>query len=185
MATTEYLLTSEDFIKEVTNISDNLSGKYLQGAIREAQEVVLRGIIGSCLLDHCKQLMAAKQLAGDYKELVDRCQYFLAYTVLADIAMKTSYKLTNFGLAKSRDENLDVATMDEIVANTGYYQAKADARCYELQTWLLQNKELFPELDDCACSRMHANLTSAASCGIYLGGARGKARRSTCKCTKR
>ena len=165
MATTEYLLTSEDFIKEVTNISDNLSGKYLQGAIREAQEVVLRGIIGSCLLDHC--------------------QYFLAYTVLADLPMKASYKVTNFGLAKSRDENLDVATMDEIAANTGYYQAKADARCYELQTWLLQNKDLFPELNECACSRMHANLTSAASCGIYLGGARGKARRSTCKCTKR
>lgn len=185
MATTEYLLTSEDFIKEVTNISDNLSGKYLQGAIREAQEVVLRGIIGSCLLDHCKQLFASEQLEGYYKELVDRCQYFLAYTVLADLPMKASYKVTNFGLAKSNDENLSVATMDEIVANQGYYQAKADARCYELQTWLLQNKGLFPELDDCACSRMHANLTSAASCGIYLGGARGKARRSTCKCSKK
>ena len=40
MARTEYLLTSEDFIKSCTNISDNLSGKYLQGAIRDYTKVI-------------------------------------------------------------------------------------------------------------------------------------------------
>lgn len=171
---TEYLLTSEDFIKSHTNISDNLSGKYLQSAIHEAQEVVLRGIIGGCLLDKCKQLIAAGELEGDYKDLVDRCQYFLTWTVASDLGMRASYKITNFGLAKSNDENLSVATPDEIAANQGYYQAKADAQCYALQTWLLENRALFPELRACDCNRMRANLTSAASCGIYLGGARGK-----------
>ena len=175
---TEYLLTSEDFIKSCTNISDNLSGKYLQSSIREAQEVVLRGILGDCLLDHCKQLMAAGELEGDYADLVDRCQYFLAWTVASDLGMRSSYKLTNFGLAKSNDENLSVATLDEIAANRGYYLAKADAQCYALQTWLLENRSLFPELRDCDCNRMRANLTSAASCGIYLGGARGKSNRN-------
>lgn len=178
---TEYLLTSEDFIKSCTNISDNLSGKYLQSAIHEAQEVVLRGILGSCLLDHCKQLMAEGGGIIDdpnYAGLVDRCQYFLAWTVASDLGMRSSYKLTNFGLAKSNDENLSVATLEEIAANRGYYLAKADAQCYALQTWLLENRSLFPELRDCDCSRMRANLTSAASCGIYLGGARGKSTRN-------
>ena len=173
----EYLLTSEAFIKSCTNVSDNLSGKYLQGAIREAQEVDLRGILGGCLLDRCKMLMAeggGTIQEPDYKELVDRCQYFLAYTAIADVAMKSSYKVTNFGLAKSNDDNLTVASMDEIVANQGYYQAKADARCYELQTWLLENRALFPELGECDCNRLKANLTSAATCGIYLGGGRGR-----------
>lgn len=173
----EYLLTSEDFIKSCTNVSDNLSGKYLQGAIREAQEIQLREILGGCLLDRCKQLMAAgggRILEPDYKDLVDRCQYFLAYTAIADVLMKSSYKVTNFGLAKSNDENLAVASMDEIAANRGYYLAKADARCYELQTWLLENRALFPELSECDCNRLKSNLTSAATCGIYLGGGRGK-----------
>lgn len=171
---TEYLLTSEDFIKSVTNISDNLSGKYLQGAIREAQETALRDVLGSCLLDALKGRMAAKTLTGWYKELVDRCQYFLAYTAIADVVWKATYKVTNFGAAKSSDENLSVATMDEVAANQGYYQAKADAECYRLQTWLLQNRSEFPELDACACERIKSNLTSAATCGIWLGGARGK-----------
>ena len=171
---TEYLLTSEDFIKSVTNISDNLSGKYLQGAIREAQETALRDVLGSCLLDALKARMAARTLTGWYKELVDRCQYFLAYTAIADVTMKATFKVTNFGLSKSADENLQVATMDEVAANQGYYLAKADAECLRLQTWILQNRTEFPELDACSCERMSANLKSAATCGIWLGGARGK-----------
>lgn len=170
----EYLLTSEDFIKSCTNISDNLSGKYLQGAIRAAQEVELRGILGSCLLDAIKGRMAEQEMDGIYAEIVDRCQYFLAYTAIVDVIMKASYKISNFGLNKSNDENLQVASMDEIVANQGYYQAKADAECYRLQTFLLENRCAIPELSPCECERIKSNLTSAASCGVWLGGARGK-----------
>lgn len=177
MARKEILLTSEDFVKSCTNISENLSGKYLKGALYEAQETALREILGSCLLDRCKSLLAAGNGTmedGIYKELVDRCQYFLAYTAIADVCMKATYKVTNFGLAKSADENLSVATMDEIAANQGYYQAKADAQCYALQTWLLENRADLPELGSCECNKIRANLYSAASCGIWLGGPRGK-----------
>lgn len=170
----EYLLTSEDFVKSVTNVSDNLSGKYLQSSIREAQNVALRGIIGSCLLDRLTSLGLAGQLAGWYKDLVDHCQYFLAYTAIAEVVVKASYKVTNFGLAKSADENLSVATQDEIAAQQGYYLSKADSACIGLQKWLLENKEHFPELDACACERIGANLYSAATSGVWLGGARGK-----------
>jgi len=183
MAAKKYLLTSEDFVKSCTNASDNLSGKYLQSAIVEAQDVALRGIIGGPLLAKLEQLRKDEALAGDYKELVDRCQYFLAYTALADVVYK-SYKLTNFGVAKSSDENLQVATPDELAAVKGYYQAKADARCYDLQTWLLANRASFPELTEACCQRMRSNLYSAASCGIFLGGARGKMS-SPAKCTRR
>lgn len=178
---TKYLLTSEDFVKSQTNVSDNLSGKYLLGAIREAQDVALRGIIGSCLLETLEEQVEEGTLAGDYKELVDRAQYFLAYTALANVAMTCSYKLTNFGVAKSNDENLTVATMDEIIAQQGFYQAKADARCYELQTWIIENRDSFAELDDCTCNRMRAHLYASATSNVWLGGVRGKSVRPSCK----
>ena len=85
----EYLLTSEDIIKSCTNISDNLSGKYLQGAIREAQETALRDVLGSCLLDALKARLAEGHGTlpdGWYKELADRCQYFLAFFVSSRIS---------------------------------------------------------------------------------------------------
>ena len=183
----DFLLVSETFVKSVSSISDNVAGKYIQPSIREAQEVSLKSIIGSNLLNYIKGLGLAKTLEepenAPYKELVDRAQYFLAYTAIVEITNKVSYKIGNFGVTKSTDENLQVATQDEIAKMQYYYQSKADFCALELQQWILDNRTLFPELDDCACRKIHSNLHSAASCGLWLGGARGKM--SNPKCCKR
>lgn len=178
MATKEYLLVSETFVKSVTSISDNVSGKYIQSSIREAQEIALKSILGTCLLDKLKELGLAKELDDSaniaYKDLVDKCQYFLAYTAIVELTNKVSYKIGNFGVAKSNDENLQVVTQDEIAKMQYYYQSKADFCALELQNWLLENRTAFPELTDCICKKIHSNLYSAASCGLWLGGPRGK-----------
>lgn len=181
----EYLLTSETFVKQVSSISDNIAGKYILPSIREAQEVALKSILGSCLLNALKDMGSAGTLADQYKDLVDRCQYFLAYTAIVEITNKVSYKIGNFGVTKSNDENLSVVTQDEIGKMQYYYQSKADFCALELQQWLLENRAFFPELTECACSKINSNLYSAASCGLWLGGARGKGPRSRCKCSKK
>lgn len=170
------LLTSEEFIKSVTSISDNVAGKYLQSSIREAQEEGLRGILGAALIQRLEEMVSDGSIAQEttYKELLDRSQYYLAYRSIVELIRKVSFKVTNFGLAKSSDENLQLASFDEIVKQEAYYQGKADACCYELQTFLLQNRSSYPELTENDCCRLSANLRSAASCGVFLGGARGK-----------
>lgn len=173
---TEILLTSESFVRSVTNVSDNLAGKYILPSIREAQEQGLKSILGDCLLSKVKQLISNNALDGKYKELVDHCQYYLAYAAIVEVTNKVSFKIGNFGVAKSQDENLQVASYDEIVKMQYYYQTKVDAYCLELQTWILNNKGSFPELNECHCRKLSSNLYSAASCGIFLGGARGKRR---------
>ena len=173
----EILLTSEAFVKSVTNVSDNLAGKYILPSIREAQEQGLKSILGDCLLSKVKHLFNTDSLEGIYKELVDHCQYYLAYAAIVEVTNKVSFKIGNFGVAKSTDENLQVASYDEIVKMQYYYQTKVDAYCLELQQWLLQNKGEIPELTECHCRKLSSNLHSAASCGVYLGGARGKNRR--------
>ena len=173
----EILLTSEQFVKSVTNVSDNLAGKYILPSIREAQEQGLKSILGDCLLSKVKHLFDTNSLVGIYKEVVDHSQYYLAYSAIVEVTNKVSFKIGNFGVAKSQDENLQVASYDEIVKMQYYYQTKVDAYCLELQQWLLQNRESIPELTECHCRRLSSNLQSAASCGIYLGGARGKKRR--------
>ena len=173
----EILLTSETFVKSVTNVSDNIAGKYILPSIREAQEQGLKSILGDCLLSKVKHLFNTDSLEGIYKELVDHCQYYLAYAAIVEVTNKVSFKIGNFGVAKSTGENLQVASYDEIVKMQYYYQTKVDAYCLELQQWLLQNRESIPELTDCHCRKLSSNLHSAASCGIFLGGARGKKRR--------
>ena len=184
----DFLLTSEAFVKSVSSISDNVSGKYIQSSIREAQEIGLKSIIGSNLLNYIKSLgKDGIKLPGNeaYDELVDRAQYFLAYTAICELLPKVSYKVGNFGVSKSTDENLQVATQDEIAKMQYYYQSKADFCALELQQWILDNRGLFPELDDCSCRKIESNLYSAASCGLWLGGPRGKVSRRTKCCTKK
>lgn len=174
----EVLLSSEAFIKSVTNISDNLAGKFILPSLREAQEQGLRGILGDCLLAKLKQIVGERHVDEQgneaYKALLDHCQYYLAYSTIVEVANKVTYKVGNFGVAKTSDENLQPVGPEELGQQMDYYQAKADACCYDLQNWLLEHHSAFPELDACACSKIRANLKSAASCGIWLGGPRGK-----------
>ena len=174
----EILLSSEAFVKSVTSASDNLSGKYILPALREAQEIGLRGILGDNLLAKLKTLVKEGTLetesGGVYKTLVDHCQYYLAYVTIVEVTNKVSYKIGNFGVTKTQDENFQVATQDEIGKAQYYYQSKADACCLDLQNFLLENRADYPELTDCACHKIESNLRSVATCGIFLGGARGK-----------
>lgn len=181
MATIQ-LLCSEKFIKENSSISDNIGGKYILAALRDAQEIRLKGIVGECLLNTLKQMQADGVFREEpipvdalpYKELVDQCQFFLLHATEVDLLFRVSYKVSNFGVAKSSDENLQVASSGEIERQQVFYQSKADAEAAQIQEFLLQNRSSFPELKACDCARIQANLRTAASCGIVLGGARGK-----------
>ena len=176
----EIILTSEKFVKSVTSVSDNIAGKYILPSLREAQEQGLKGILGDALLAKLKGLVANKEIDMEsnaaYKILLDRCQYYLAYAAIVEVTNKVSYKIGNFGVAKSSDENLQVASQDEIGKMQYYYQSKADAHCLDLQNFLLQNRSDYPELTENCCHNIESNLHSAASCGIFLGGARAKRR---------
>ena len=176
----EIILTSEKFVKSVTSVSDNIAGKYILPSLREAQEQGLKGILGDALLAKLKGLVANKEIDLEsnvaYKILLDRCQYYLAYAAIVEVTNKVSYKIGNFGVAKSSDENLQVASQDEIGKMQYYYQSKADAHCLDLQNFLLQNRSDYPELTENCCHTIESNLHSAASCGIFLGGSRGRRR---------
>ena len=176
----EIILTSEKFVKSVTSVSDNIAGKYILPSLREAQEQGLKGILGDALLAKLKSLVANKEIDLEsnlaYKILLDRCQYYLAYAAIVEVTNKVSYKIGNFGVAKSSDENLQVASQDEIGKMQYYYQSKADAHCLDLQNFLLQNRSDYPELTENCCHTIESNLHSAASCGIFLGGSRGRRR---------
>lgn len=170
---TETLLTSETFVKGVLAISDNIDGKYMLPAIREAQEVELRKIWGADLLEKVKTLVkngTISQVANaTYKSLVDLpfTQYFLAYTAGCKVQPKVAFKIGNFGVTKTTDEHLQSVSMQELSFTMKEYQNNADDNCKNMQEWMRKNCQGLPELGG-------SELFSAASTGIWLGGKRGK-----------
>ena len=174
----EVLLTSESFVKIVTSISDNVFGNYLLPSIREAQETSLRGVLGDSLTDRLKEVVSNPETSEKkYLDLIDKLQYFLAYSTIVKLIPKVQFKIGNAGVVKTTDENIQTATSSEIEKTIFDYQSQADSECRKLQRWLLNNYSDYPELSENDCRSIKANLTSAASCGLWLGGARGKRRK--------
>lgn len=175
---TDYLLTSEAFVKDKTPIFDNINGKYILSAIREAQEGRLQSVIGTALLEKLKALCKAGEIEtyadGAYYTLIQKCQMATAYQAIAELAHITSYKITNKGVVKTSDDRVENATESEIIRTAKYYQSKADRYVGDLQRYLLANRNKYPELNDADCANIRANLHSSATCGLWLGGYRGK-----------
>ena len=146
----EVLLTSETFIKEVSSISDNVAGKYIRPSIREAQDVQFRGIVGDTLLAKLKALVADDLIDADgneaYKELLDRAQYYIAYTAIVTLCVKVTFKIANAGVVRTPDENVQVADSPDMDKVREYNQAKPDSCCLDLQNFILNNWRNFPEL---------------------------------------
>lgn len=172
------LLVSANFIKNVSNISDNISGKLIEPAIYEAQNEGLRGVLGDALVNRLEELVDTEDIDREgyemYKMLLTKCQYFLAYTAIANVCMLTSVKIDNAGLQQASDDHMEPLDMDDSFRLQGFYQKKADYLCHQLQNWVLNNRAAYPELRDCDCRMMKANLFSAATTGLWLGGIRGR-----------
>ena len=172
---TNVYLIDPELVKQLTNISSNIEGKVLGPAIIEAGNA-LRDVVGDALCDKLEELVANEKIDLDeslnYKLLLDKSQYFLAYTAAALTTTLTAVKIDNFGVSRSTDEHIESLSLTDVFTISEHYQKKADEYCGKLQNWILKNKKKFPELTENQCNDIKANLYSAASCGIWLGGTR-------------
>ena len=185
------LLISEDYIKSESNLDNNVSGKYLQSAIKLAQDIELQSLIGTKLLEALQKKCidwvdpnvegAVADSIDDpdnikYKELLDYyVTPFLLFQVLSEVIVPITYKLSNFGVMRTDDEKDIAADASQVNLLRKYYKDKADFFKARLQDWVITYYNDFPELYSYKPLKdMYPNLYSASSCGLWLGGARGK-----------
>ena len=177
----DILFTNADFIRSVTIVSDNLQDKYILSSIREAQDIEFQQVVGTRLYNRLKIMVEDESIAYDfnvhYRELLDKAQYFIAYQTLANLTVNSTYKINNIGLNTISDDNVSTPSLSDTFKLAKYYVDKADHYKMMLQNWLLKNKSYFPELLKSDISELSANVHSAASCNVFLGGARGKVSR--------
>ena len=175
---TNILFISEDYIKSNSNLNDNMFGKNLLPAMREAQDVYLQQIIGSSLYNKIIDLIDEETIAEPenalYKELLDnQIRPYLLYQSLVQLIPVINAKLVNFGTSMSNDEHLVNLSQGDVVVLTGHYQNMADFYCRRLQEFILNHCEDLA-IDTCTCDGIRANLENSATCGIWLGGDRGR-----------
>lgn len=172
------LLTSPDFVRLNSNISDNVNSKVLATAIREVQEDELQEILGQLLFEKLQDLVENGDISNEenakYKELLDKAQMFITYRVIAEIIVMLNMKIDNAGLIQTRDENMDYMGLDDTMTMKNYYDTKASHYAYLLQNYLMEHLTEIPELTECQAWKIRSTLYSAASPSVFLGGARGR-----------
>ena len=180
MNTNDVLLISEDYIKSITNVSDNIAGDYLLPSIKLAQDIDLEYTIGSQLLEKIQELIYNNDISNQensmYKLLLDKyIQPYLAYCTIQHLAPTVAYKLANQGVLRTDDEKSYNITSNEVDKVIDYYNHIANTFKKRLQLFLIANYNEFPELINWkSIADIRANLYSAAGCNVNLGGPRGK-----------
>lgn len=172
------LLTSPDFIRSNSNISDNINSKVLATAIRNVQDDELQQILGTLLLEKLQDLIETGKIDDNvnsvYKDTLDKAQMFIVYKVIAETIVIVNCKIDNAGLLQTRDENMDYMNLEDTFQLKEYYDSKASHYAYLLQNYLLEHRASLPELNATQAYKIHNTLYSAASPSVFLGGARGR-----------
>ena len=172
------LLISEDYIKTNSALNDNLWGKFLLPAIREAQDINLQIYLGECLYKTILGMVADGSITAStnesYKALLDDyIQPYLLYQIQANIVPVLNVKMTNIGSVVSKDEYINTLSQGNIDLVQSDFQHKADFYAQRILNFILNHSSEF-NLDECDCRSLRAHLDSSASTSIWLGGLSGQ-----------
>lgn len=172
------MLISPNKVKSYGNINLNVDDSKIGAAIRISQEIHLRDVIGSDMIEHIQELVynKVKGNAGTiddpenerYKVLLD--EYLtpvLVYRTAVELCTSITLKIRNMGVVKNNDTNVQATTAADVEALSEYYDAYHNDALNRLMDFLCENKDAFDEVPDgfCTCSRK----PKYARTGLYLG----------------
>lgn len=174
----EIYIISPDFVRSQTNVSSNIQDKFLQSAIREAQDINYREIVGDKLLEHILELIESKDIDKPkneiFKNLIKISKYYIAYMVIARLTIISGIKIDNMGPSRTSDDNIDPISVTDIFRMEKHYINIADTYCKKIQNYIKENYNKLAKYLINTCYSTNSNTYSAASTGIWLGGAKGK-----------
>lgn len=159
----EVLLIAPGAIKTVTNINYNVSDATISSTIREVQNVYLREIVGTMLLDKIKML-EYNAIVGEadnidtaeneaYKTLLtDYIKPYLAAKTQLDILVPISFDIRNIGAGNGKNDiNIAQTNIQNVNYMRATYKTEACDKANRLVEFLENNKETYPELKGCPC----------------------------------
>lgn len=166
------LFISETFLKQNTQVSDNVDVKYIREAILWTQDSEIQTVLGTTLYNKIKTDIAASSLSGVYLTLLeDYIQVCLKHYVTAECMPMAHYKITNKGLQIQDSEQSSPASNSGVNFLVEKETSKAEWYKQRLINYLCEYSSDYPEyenpnsgLDTIQPSRNNFSTT------IFLGG---------------
>lgn len=155
------LFISEKTIKENSLVSNNVDGKYIQNAIKTAQDISLQPIIGSKMFRKLAQMIQDNALTELYSNLLtEYIQPILVNSVMSDLVLQLTYKFRNMGSVQTTDTNLVLPSLKDLQYIREDYNLKAQFYMNRLSDYLEANCTKFKEYPGCGCGELKAKRTA-------------------------
>ena len=152
------LLISEKTIKENSLVSNNVDSKYIQNAIRTAQDLSLQPIIGQKLFERLCDGVANNNLNEIETELISTyIQPVLLNAVMSDLVLQLSFKFRNLGAVQTVDTNVIIPSLTDLEYIRNDYSMKCTFYQNRLSDFLEANCTKFKQYTDCQCWKLPAN----------------------------
>ena len=154
----QVLLISEKTVKENSLVSNNVDGKYIQNAIRTAQDISLQPIIGQKLFERLCKGVSEDNLTELETELISTyIQPVLLNAVMSDLVLQLTYKFRNMGTVQTTDQNLILPSLKDLQYIREDYTMKAEFYMNRLSDYLQANCTKFAQYPGCDCHSLKAN----------------------------
>lgn len=169
-----YLLMSDEMIKERSIVHGNTDPKLIYPDIKVAQDMYILPILGTALYDKLQARVLANDWAGfaDYKALLDN--YIidaLMYYTMAELPQSLGYQFWNKGIVRKFGENTELPSMSDLMDISNRYRDRGQWYANRLRVYLIQNAPTkFPEYNAPGNGVDTINPENTAfSIPIYLG----------------
>lgn len=164
---TSILIVDEEFIKENSTVSDNLSDKLIKPSIIDAQISGLMPLIGEVLYDKICSMIEAESIQDSYKQLIDNyIKHYLLYQTIANMTINNFQKQHNAGSVQYVDTNYSNIQLRELQYVETHWNNKAAFYAKRLTDYLITNIDIFPEYKTCETGKMKSNERTITS---YIG----------------
>lgn len=173
----KYYLIDVDSVKAASLVNYNCEDEAVGYAIRESQDVYLREILGTALLDKCIELASSGTIDEaeyvQYEELVDKYIYqYLVAKAQEQLLIPISFKIRNIGVSQDSDTNVVSQQIDTVNELKSYWATISIDRGNRLKCFLRENKSAFPELENASCTcgacKEGPNLKLETNCNLNI-----------------
>lgn len=163
---------SIDEIKQNNVINANVDTEYIEPALREAQDIFLREILGDALYNAIENRINDNNLTGKYVTLVNQyIKPYLENRMLASLVVPLAMKIRNAGVIQQYDQGFNQSSVKDVNYLADYYNNRVEFYENRMTEYLKKNAADIPEYGYSSQNITNPSQTHTAGT-IYLGGGR-------------
>ena len=146
-------IINEKYFKEYSPIPLNYNMKELKNYIKVAQEIWVRPLIGSDLLDEIEEQVKNNTVSEENATLLTDgglWQYLSYSTCLEGLPFLWAH-ISEVGVTKGKSDNSDSLDLKDMTYVSQHLRNQVEVLKDQLKKWICEHNESFPLADVCAC----------------------------------